>query len=348
MEITAKEIAALLGGEIEGDGNVILTHFAKIEEGKEGSLTFLANPKYTEFIYTSEASAALVNKTFVPEKPIKPTLIRVDDAYKALADLMKKSLTLQKKKKNKISWKSHIASHTKIGKNVSIGAFAVIDEYAEIGDNTVIYPNVYVGKYAKIGSNCIVYPSVSIYQDCIVGNNCIIHANTVIGSDGFGFAPTESGEYEKIPQIGNVVIEDNVEIGSNTSIDRATMGSTLIKKGVKIDNLVQIAHTVVINENSAFAAQCGVAGSAKIGKNCMMGGQVGIVGHLRVGDNVKAYAKTGITSEVEDNATVRGIPSMDGFAYNKAYAIFKKLPDLYRTIYQLEKQVKDLKEGKNE
>lgn len=299
MEFSAEQIAGLLNGEVVGDATAVVVGLSKIEEGQEGALSFLSNPKYEEFIYTTKSSICIVNDSFVPEKtlPNTLTLIKVEDAYACFAKLLALYDTM-KKKQPKIESPSYIAETAKIGDDLYLGAFAYIGENAKIGNQVCIHPNVNIGENVEIGNDTIIYPGVTIYADCKIGNACIIHAGAVIGGDGFGFSPNENGEYQKIPQIGNVVIEDNVEVGCNATIDRATMGSTRIGKGVKIDNLCQIAHNVEIGENTGMAAQVGIAGSAKIGKNVMIAGQVGIAGHLSIADGTVIYAQSGVPSTI--------------------------------------------------
>lgn len=313
MKVSATTIAKYLGGTIEGDSSVVVSAPARIESGKQGDICFFANPKYEHYVYTSKASIILVNKTFVPKQPVSATLIRVDDAYKAVADLL---TWWQKMKKARVRGNSfrcrwcydiHIACSARIGRG------------------TKIYPMVYIGPHCKIGKNCIIYPGVKIYHDCIIGNNCIIHANAVIGADGFGFAPCPDGSYEKIPQTGNVVIEDDVEIGANTTVDRSTMGSTIIHKGVKLDNLCQIAHNVEVGENTVMAAMSGVAGSSKVGKQCIIGGQSGIIGHITVADHTTIASRTGVIGTVkQEGQTLLGFPAIDHKEYMRAYALFKQ------------------------
>lgn len=341
MEFSAKQIAEFIQGEVVGDENANVYTFAKIEEGIPGSISFLANPKYTPYIYTTQASIVLVNKDFVPEKEVKTTLIKVDNAYESLAKLMN-LYEMSKPKKTGIDPLAYIAPTAKIGQNVYIAPFAFIGEYAEIGDNTIIHPHSSIGEYVKIGNNCIVYPSATIYHNCKIGNNCILHAGCVIGADGFGFAPTPEG-YDKIPQIGIVILEDNVEVGANTCIDRATMGATVIHKGVKIDNLVQIAHNVEVGENTVMASQVGIAGSTKIGQWCMFGGQVGIAGHITVGDKVSSGAQAGIAGSVKPNQTIQGSPAIDVKNFARSSIVFKKLPDIYTTLNNLQKELDELK-----
>ncbi len=324
MKVTAEKIAQHFNGQIIGDPNVEISSVAKIESGKPGNICFLANPKYANFIYTCKASAIIVNKDLVPDKPIDATLIVVDNAYEAVASLLDLLNNLKSKQKRGRSFFSLCAWSSKRGKGSYLGPFSVIKKRSIIGANTQIYSQVYIGSNVKIGDNCIIYPGVKIYDGCKIGNNCIIHSNAVIGSDGFGFAPTQDGAYKKIPQTGIVTIEDNVEIGANTVIDRATMGTTLIKKGTKLDNLIQVAHNVEIGENTVIAALTGIAGSTKIGNNCMFGGQVGIVGHLNIHNNTKAGAQTGICKSTKrEGETLFGTPGIDHKQYFRAYAVFK-------------------------
>lgn len=326
MELTAQTISDHLGGEIVGDSQIKVNSVARIEQGKPGNLCFLANPKYEQYLYTTKASIVLINKSFEPTAPVNSTLIKVDDAYQAIASLLDLFNTLKAQQKSGRSFSAKIAWSAKIGKKVYVGAHSYVGKKSVVGEGSQIYPQVYIGEFVTIGKNCILYPGVKIYAGCKIGDNCILHSNVVIGSDGFGFAPTPDGSYKKIPQTGNVVIEDNVEIGANTVIDRATMGSTVIEKGVKLDNLIQIAHNVVVGSNTVMAAQCGIAGSTKIGKNCMFGGQVGIAGHLTIADNTKIGAQAGIMSNIkEEGKTLLGSPALDAKEYMKAYSIFRKL-----------------------
>lgn len=339
MTFTAKDIARLLNGTVEGDENVTVDKLAKIEEGTQGSLSFLANPKYTSFIYTSAASIIIVDKQFTPEKAVKATLIRVDDPYAAFAGLLDHYNQLKLDKRG-ISDQAFISPSAKIGKNVYIGPFAFIGENAVIGDKTKIYPQSYVGDDVTIGKNTTLFSGVKVYAGNVLGSNCIIHAGVVIGADGFGFAPQQDSNYKKVAQIGNVIIEDNVEIGANTTIDRATLGSTIIRKGVKLDNLIQIAHNVEVGENTVMAAQSGIAGSSKVGRNCMVAAQVGIVGHLTVGNNVKVAGQSGVTTNLKDDAVVFGSPAFDAGKYRKAYVHFRNLQKLVDRIEELEKKLK--------
>lgn len=338
MKFTAEQIAEVLEGKIDGNPEVEVSELAKIEEGKVGSLTFLSNPKYTEYIYNTEASICIVNNDFQPEKPINPTLIRVENSYSAFTKLLE-FYDQYKKSKTGIESPHFISESADYGEDIYIGAFAYIGENVKIGDNVKIYPHVYIGDNVKIGNNVTLFPGVKLYSDVVVGNNCTIHGNVVIGSDGFGYAPDEKGVFKKIPQIGNVVIEDDVEIGSATTIDRATMGSTVIEKGVKLDNQIQVAHNVVINQHTAIAAQTGIAGSTKIGKHCIVGGQVGIAGHLKIGDGTKIQAQTGVGKSLKAGAMVQGSPALKYGTYNKSYIHFKNLPDLERRLRKVEKKL---------
>ena len=345
MEFSAKQIAAYIQGEIVGDENATVHTFAKIEEGIPGAISFLSNPKYTPYIYESKASIILVNKDFVPEHDIKATLIKVDNAYESLAKL----LTLYEQSKPKLTGidsLAYIAPTSKVGQNVYIGPFAYIGDYAEIGDNTAIHPHATVSAGAKVGSDCILYPNVTVYHDCRVGNRCILHAGCVIGADGFGFAPTPEG-YEKIPQIGITILEDDVEIGANTCVDRATMGATIVHRGVKLDNLVQIAHNDEIGSHTVMAAQVGIAGSTKVGEWCMFGGQVGIAGHIHIGNKVDLGAQSGVPGNLKDGSRLIGTPPMELKPYFKAQAVFRKLPDMYFELNALRKELNELKQQLN-
>jgi UDP-3-O-[3-hydroxymyristoyl] glucosamine N-acyltransferase len=338
MEFTAKQIAELLDGKVDGNPDAKVNRLSKIEEGSPGSLSFLANPKYTQHIYKTNASIIIVNDDFKPEEHIESTLIRVPDAYSAFAKLLEFYDQIKKDKAG-ISSLSFTASSATVGKEVYIGEYAFIGNNAEIGDNVKIYPHVYVGDNVTVGEGTIVYPGARIYSDNIIGKNCTIHSGVVIGSDGFGFAPQENNNYKKVAQIGNVIMEDNVEIGANTTIDRATLGSTIIRKGVKLDNLIQVAHNVEIGENTVVAAQTGISGSTKIGRNCMIGGQVGITGHLVIGNNVKIAAQSGIGRNLKDDAIVIGSPAFEIKKYWKAYAHFKNLDNLAERIRALEEKL---------
>jgi UDP-3-O-[3-hydroxymyristoyl] glucosamine N-acyltransferase len=343
MEFSASQIAAIVNGEIIGSSSVIVTDLAKIEEGQEGTLSFLSNPKYEEFIYTTKSSICIVNNDFIPVKPLplSLTLIKVENSYSCFAKLLELYDNLNKKEA-KIEQPSFIDNSAVIGSDLYLGAFAYIGKNVEIGNNVVIYPNVYLGDNVKIGSNTILHPGVSIYFGCKVGENCIIHAGTVVGSDGFGFAPDSEGVFQKIPQIGNVIIENNVEIGSNCAIDRATMGSTFIREGVKIDNLCQIAHNVDIGENSALAALVAVAGSAKIGKRVMIGGQAAINGHLSIADDTKIVGQSGVVKTVKEAVTLMGTPAIPLNDFKKSSVGFRKLPFILSKLEEIEKKLKDL------
>lgn len=343
MEFSAEQIAGILHGEVVGDPNALVTGLAKIEEGQPGTLSFLSNPKYEEYIYTTNSSICIVNKTFDPNKPLPETLtlVKVEDAYSCFAKLLE-VYSQMSKKPPKIETPSFISENAQIGEDLYLGAFAYIGENAKIGNNVSIYPNVYIGENVEIGNGCVIHPGASIYAECKIGNNCIIHAGVVIGADGFGFAPDQNGEYQKVPQIGNVILEDNVEVGSNSTIDRATMGSTIIRKGVKIDNLCQIAHNVEIGKNTAMAAQVGIAGSAKIGENVMIGGQAGISGHLNIADGTRIVAQSGIPSSVKKAATLMGSPGIPLEDYKKSYFGFRKLPFILTKLNELDKKLKEL------
>ena len=345
MEFTAEQIAGILNGTVIGNPNATVKSFAKIEEGKPGSLAFLANPKYEHHIYNTEASIVLVNDGFIPSSPVKSTLIKVPNAYSALAvllDMVEKA----KKEKTGIDSTAFIHSSAKLGDNCYVGNFAYIGEHVTIGKNCKVYPHAYIGDFVTIGDNTILYPHVTIYDGCIVGNDCILHAGSVIGSDGFGFAP-EGDNYKKIPQLGNVVLEDDVEIGANTTIDRAVMDSTIIRKGVKLDNLVQIAHNVEVGEHTVMAAHVGVSGSVKIGKHCLFGGQAGLAGHIRIEDNASIGAQAGVIGNVEKGSKVLGAPAIDARSFMRSSAIFTRLPDIYRTIGQLQREIEQLRKDIN-
>ena len=342
MEFKAKDIAALLNGEVEGDGEVLVNNVSKIEEGKPGTLAFLANPKYEHYLYSTQASVVLVNRDFVAAQPVSCTLVRVPSAYEAIAALLRMYEDMVKPKPQGIEQPSFIAEGAVLGENPYIGAFAYVGKGAKIGNNVRIYPHAYIGERVVIGDNTTIYAGVKIYYGCVIGANCTIHAGTVIGADGFGFAPAGE-DYSKVPQIGNVVIEDYVEIGANVCIDRATMGSTRIKKGVKLDNLVQIAHNVVVGENTVMAAQVGIAGTTKVGAHCMFGGQVGVAGHLNIGDKTMLAAQSGVTNDIAAGSVFMGAPAFDVAKYRKAYVLFRKLPELYGQLRELEKEIQTLK-----
>lgn len=347
MEFKAHNIADFLHGTVEGDENISVSNVSRIEDGKPGTLAFLANPKYERYLYETQASIVLINKSFIPEQPVPCTLIRVEDAYQAFASLL--DLYQQTKmQKTGIEQPSFIDTSAVTGKNIYVGAFAYIGAQAKIGDQVKIYPQAYIGNHVKIGKNTIIYAGAKIYDDCVIGENCVIHAGAVIGSDGFGFAPTEDGSYKKIPQVGNVIIEDNVEIGANTTIDCSTMGSTIIRQGAKLDNLIQIAHNCEIGENTVIAALTGIAGSTKVGKNCMFAGHVGIAGHNTIGDNVKIGALTGVSNSIKPGKTVLGIPAMDHDRALKTYVVYRRLPEMRQQLIDLQKEITELKTKLNE
>ncbi len=338
MKFTAEQIAGILEGEVVGNPNAEVFKLAKIEEGTAGSLTFLANPKYQSFIYLTKATITIVNKSFEPEQEVTTTLIKVEDAYKSFSKLLE-YYNQVKLMKSGIEQPSVISENVEYGENLYLGSFCYLGKNVKIGNNVKIYPNTFIGDNVIIGDNCLFYAGVRIYSETEIGNNCIIHSGSIIGSDGFGFAPTEDGSYNKVPQIGNVILEDNVEIGACTTIDRATLGSTIIRKGVKLDNQIQIAHNVEIGENTVIAAQTGIAGSTKIGKNCMIGGQVGFAGHLIIGDNVRIQAQSGIGKNVKDGDTLQGSPSFNYGDWNKSYVHFRNLPKIVSDIEELKKKI---------
>ncbi|MBR1621149.1 MAG: UDP-3-O-(3-hydroxymyristoyl)glucosamine N-acyltransferase [Prevotella sp.] len=342
MEFTAKQIAELINGTIEGDENASVSTFAKIEEGRKGAISFLSNPKYTHYIYDTDSSVVIINKDLELENEVKATLIRVDNAYECVAKLLQMYESM-KPQKTGIDSLAFISPKATIGKNCYIGAFAFIGDGVVIGDNTQIFPNTYIGDKVTIGNDCIINPNVTIYQGCIINNRVTIHSGTVIGADGFGFAPSENG-YDKIPQIGIVTIEDDVEIGANTCIDRSTRGSTYIRKGAKLDNLIQIAHNAEVGKNTVMAAQCGIAGSTKVGDWCMFGGQVGIAGHLHITDHTTVGAQAGITGSIKkEGQTIIGSPAIDAKTYMKSYAVYRRLTDMYMQINKMQKEIEELK-----
>jgi UDP-3-O-[3-hydroxymyristoyl] glucosamine N-acyltransferase len=337
LQFSAQQIAMMIQGKVEGDAAVAVAQFGKIEEAKAGELTFLANPKYEEFLYTTKASVVIINESQVLKTPIAATLIRVPDAYAAFATLLTKYQELKTQNLSGIQSPSYIASSAQLGENHYVAAFAHIGDNVQIGNNVKIFPNVVIGENVKIGNNVMLHPGVVIYADCILGNNITIHSGAIIGSDGFGFAPTADGSYQKVPQLGNVIIEDNVEIGSNTTIDRATIGSTVIKKGVKLDNLIQVAHNVEVGENTVIAAQAGLSGSTKVGKGVMMGGQAGTAGHLSIADGVKVAARSGITKTIDKaHSTITGFPAAEHSTALRAQIHLKNLPNLEKRVKELE------------
>jgi UDP-3-O-[3-hydroxymyristoyl] glucosamine N-acyltransferase len=343
MEFSAGQIAGILLGEVVGNPETTVNGLAKIEEGTLGALSFLANSKYEEFIYTTGSSVCIVNRSFSPSKPLPSTLtlVMVDDAYACFAKLLD-MYSQMSRKQAAIEQPSFISDSAQIGEGLYLGAFAYVGHNVKIGNDVSIYPNAYLGDNVVIGDGTVVHPGACIYNDCVIGKNCIIHAGVVVGADGFGFAPNEEGEFQKVPQIGNVILEDNVEIGSNTTIDRATMGSTIIRKGVKIDNLCQIAHNVEVGKNSAMAAQVGIAGSAKIGENVMIGGQAGIGGHLHIADGSKIVAQSGIPNSVKKADTLMGSPGIPIEDFKKSYFGFRKLPYILKKLQELEQRIKEL------
>lgn len=339
MEFTASQIAELLNGKVEGNEDAIVKNVSKIEEGKPETLTFLANPKYNHYIYTTKADVVIVNESFEAEQEINTTLIRVPNAYEALAQLLEMYEQSQPQKTG-IEQPSFIDKTAKVGDFIYVGAFAYIGENVTIGDNVKIYPQTYIGDNVKIGDNTTIHPGVKVYKNCSIGQSCTIHSGAVIGSDGFGFAPSASNEYKKVAQIGNVILKDYVEIGANTTVDRATMGSTIIQKGVKLDNLIQVAHNVEIGENTVIAAQTGIAGSAKLGKDCMIGGQVGVAGHITLANGTKAGAQTGISKTIkQEGAVLFGSPHMEMGDFHRSYVVFRRLPALKKQIDELNKQI---------
>lgn len=336
MKFTANQIAEILDGQVEGNETIEVSKLAKIEEGSRGSLTFLANLKYKPYIYTTDASITIVDKDFVAESPIKTTLIRVEDARKGFTQLLE-YYNQVKMNKTGIEKPVFIAESASYGENIYLGAFSYLGENVSIGTNAKIYPNVYIGDNVTIGDNTVVFAGSKIYSETIIGNDCVIHSGVIIGADGFGFETNENGEFQKVPQTGNVIIENNVDVGAGTTIDRATLGSTLIRSGVKLDNQIQIAHNVEIGKNTAIAAQSGIAGSTKIGDNCLIGGQVGIAGHITIGNNVRVQAQSGIGSNVKDNVVLQGSPALNYGDYNKSYVHFKNLSKIVKRLDKLEK-----------
>jgi len=342
MTFPASQIGLLINGKVEGDPDVAVSSFGKIEEAKEKQLTFLANPKYEEFLYSTNASIVIVNEAYELKQPVKATLIRVPDAYSAFATLLSKYQDIMEQQLTGIQQPVYIAKTATCGENVFIGAFAYLGENVKVGNNTKIYPNAYIGDNVIVGDNCILHPGVKIYHDCVLGNHVIIHGGTIIGSDGFGFAPLVDGSFKKIPQIGNVLIEDHVEIGANTTIDRATIGSTIIKSGAKLDNLIQIGHNAEIGNSTVIAAQAGISGSTKIGNGVMIGGQAGIVGHIQLGDGAKVNAQSGVSKSIEPGKSVTGSPAYDYTAALRSQAVTRKLPELEKRVKELEALVKQL------
>ncbi|MGZ9736258.1 UDP-3-O-(3-hydroxymyristoyl)glucosamine N-acyltransferase [Flavobacterium sp. GNP002] len=346
MKFTAEQIAGILEGEVVGNPMAEVFRLSKIEEGTEGSLTFLSNPKYLNYIYSTKASVTIVNETFVSEFPLTTTLIKVQDAYAAFSKLLE-FYNQVKLNKSGIEQPSFLSESVKYGDNLYLGSFSYVGQNVVLGENVKIYPNCFVGDNVVLGDNVILFAGAKIYSETVIGNNCTIHSGAIIGADGFGFAPNPDGTYTKIPQIGNVIIEDNVDIGSCTTIDRATMGSTIIRKGVKLDNQIQIAHNVEIGENTVIAAQTGVAGSTKIGKSGMIGGQVGISGHLTIGNNVRIQAQSGVGRNIKDDEILQGSPTFGYNDFSKSYVHFKNLPKIVAEIEELKKQILNQKNGNN-
>lgn len=336
MKFTASQIAGILEGEVVGNPDAEVFKLAKIEEGTKGSLTFLANPKYVNFIYSTEATITIVNNSFEPEQAITTTLIKVEDAYQSFSKLLE-YYNQVKLMKSGVEQPSVISENVTYGENLYLGSFSYIGKNVIIGNNVKIYPNSFIGDNVTIGDNTVLFAGVKIYSESLIGKNCTFHSGCIIGSDGFGFAPTEEGTFHKIPQIGNVIIEDHVDVGSCTTIDRATLGSTIIRKGVKLDNQIQIAHNVEIGENTVIAAQTGVAGSTKIGNNCMIGGQVGIAGHLTIGNNVKIQAQSGIAKNINDAETIQGSPAFNYADFSKSYVHFRNLPKIVADLDLIKK-----------
>ena len=339
MKFTAAQIAGILEGTVVGNPEAEVSKLAKIEEGIKGSLTFLANPKYTSFIYSTQATITIVNNDFEPEEEIETTLIKVEDAYKSFSKLLE-YYNQVKLNKTGIEQPSFISDTATYGENLYLGAFSYVGENVVIGKNVKIFPNVYIGDNVTVGDNCVVFAGAKIYSESVIGNTVYIHSGAIVGADGFGFTPNEKGEYSKVPQTGNVIIEDHVDIGAGTTIDRATLVSTIIRKGVKLDNQIQIAHNVEIGEHTAIAAQTGVAGSTKIGKHCLIGGQVGIAGHITIGDRVRVQAQSGIGRNIKDDEVLQGSPAFNYGEWNRSYVHFKNLPKLVNTVNQLEKKDK--------
>lgn len=344
MEFKAKDIAMILNGTVEGDGEITIHNISKIDQGVPGTLTFLSNPAYTKFIYSTLASVVIVSRDFKPDDGLSCTLIRVDDPYSSLAELLKMYQQF-KPARTGIEKPSFVGSTAKLGEDIYIGAFSYVSDGAVIGNNVSIYPQVFIGENVVVGDNTTIYAGVKIYADCKIGADCILHSGAVIGADGFGFAPSSDGPFSKIAQIGNVILEDLVEVGANTAIDCATIGSTIVRRGVKLDNLIQIAHNADIGENTVIAGQAGVAGSSKVGKNCMIGAQVGISGHLNVGDNVRIGGQAGVMTNVAANATVIGSPIQDHKDFMRCMAIFRRLPQMSGDISDLKKAMKLLEEN---
>ena len=342
MNFTAAAIAEFLKGSVEGDPNASVSDISKIEEGKPGTLSFLANPKYEKYIYETQSSIVIVNADFKPQKKINSTLVRVKNAYESFAALLRLYGESKPRKKG-ISKQAAIADSASLGNELYIGEFAVVSENASIGNGVQLYPQVYVGDHVKIGEGTILHPGVKVYEGCEIGAHCVVHAGVIIGADGFGFAPNQENNYEKVPQVGKVIIEDHVEVGANTTIDRATMGATILRKGVKLDNLIMIAHNVEVGENTVIAAQSGISGSTKVGRNCMFGGQVGLIGHIKIASGVKIAAQSGITKDIkEEGIVIQGSPAFEFGPYQRSYLLFRNLPRIKEQIDNLERKVEGL------
>ena len=342
MNFTAALIAEFLKGEVEGNPEASVSDISKIEEGKPGTLSFLANPKYEKYIYDTQASIVIVNADFKAQKAISATLVRVKNAYESFAALLR-LYEQSKPKKSGISKMAAISESASLGKELYVGEYTVISEHSSIGDGVQLYPQVYVGDGVKIGEGSILHPGVKVYEGCEIGAHCVIHAGAIIGADGFGFAPNQDNNYEKVPQVGKVIIEDHVEIGANTTVDRATMGATILRKGVKLDNLIMIAHNVEVGENTVIAGQSGISGSTKVGKNCMFGGQVGLIGHIHIAPGVKIAAQSGITKDIkQEGIVIQGSPAFEFGPYQRSYLLFRNLPKIKEQIEELERKVEDL------
>jgi UDP-3-O-[3-hydroxymyristoyl] glucosamine N-acyltransferase len=342
MNFNAATIAEFLNGTVEGNPEASVHDVSKIEEGRSGTLSFLANPKYEKYIYDTQSSIVIVNADFKPQKSVSATLIRVENAYESFAALLR-LYEQSKPKKTGISKMSVVAESAELGEDLYIGEFTVVSEQVSLAKGVQLYPQVYIGDNVSIGEGSILHPGVKVYEGCRIGANCVIHAGAIIGGDGFGFAPNQDKDYGKVPQVGIVILEDHVEVGANTTIDRATMGATILKKGVKLDNLIMIAHNVEVGENTVMAAQTGISGSTKVGKNCMFGGQVGLIGHITIADGVKIAAQSGIPKSIkEEDAVVQGAPAFEFGLYQRSYVVFKNLPKLRNQIIELEKKVEAL------
>ena len=346
MEFTAEMIAGFLGGEIVGNKEAKVHTVSSIEEGKAGSLSYLTNPKYEAYIYTTGASVVLVNRTFEPAQPLSATLIKVDDAGACVLKLLE-MYNAAKPRRSGISPLASVCAEAQVGEGCYIGDFAVVEAGVKIGNGCQIYPQVYLGTGVSVGEGTILYPGVKVYEGCLIGRNCILHAGAVIGADGFGFMPNAAGGFDKIPQLGNVVIEDDVEIGANTCIDRAKTDSTVIRRGVKLDNLIQIAHNVEVGSHTVMASQVGIAGSTKVGEWCMFGGQVGLAGHIKIGDKVGIGAQAGVPGNVKSNEQILGTPAIDAKNFMKSSAVYKKLPEMYATLNAMQKEIEELKKQLN-